>query len=78
MFLAAGSMGTSELLVKAKAKSTLPKLNQFVGQDWASNGDTLGTRSGLPPTNPGQGGPADCSRERHMGIRRVTRDNHPA
>jgi cholesterol oxidase len=58
LFLAAGSMGTSELLVKAKAKGTLPKLNDYVGQDWASNGDTLGIRSGLPPTNPGQGGPA--------------------
>lgn len=58
LFLAAGSMGTSELLVKAKAKKTLPNLNDYVGQGWGNNGDNFGTRSGLPPTNPGQGGPA--------------------
>ena len=39
LFLAAGSMGTSALLVRAKAKGTLPRLNRFVGQEWASNGD---------------------------------------
>ena len=32
LFLAAGSMGTSALLVKAKAKGTLPRLNKWVGQ----------------------------------------------
>lgn len=59
LFLAAGSMGTSALLVKAKATGTLPKLNNQIGLGWGSNGDTLATRSGLPqPTNPGQGGPA--------------------
>jgi cholesterol oxidase len=59
LFLAAGSIGTSELLVKAKATGTLPKLNNHIGQDWGGNGDTLSTSSGLPqPTNPGQGGPA--------------------
>jgi cholesterol oxidase len=58
LFLAAGSMGTTKLLVKAKATGALPKLNNYVGQGWANNGDSLATRSGLPPTNPGQGGPA--------------------
>jgi len=57
LFLAAGSIGTSALLVKAKAKGTLPRLNDYIGQGWATNGDTFGTRSGLPPTNPTQGGP---------------------
>lgn len=57
LFLAAGSMGTSKLLVKAKATGTLSKLNNYVGQTWGDNGDNLGSRSGLPtPTNPGQGG----------------------
>lgn len=57
LFLAAGSMGTSKLLVKAKAKGTLPRLNNYIGQNWGDNGDNLGSRSGLPkPTNPGQGG----------------------
>ena len=58
LFLAAGSTGTSSLLVRAKAKGTLPKLNKFVGQEWASNGDFVFLRAGLPITNPGQGGPA--------------------
>jgi len=57
LFLAAGSMGTSALLVKAKAKGTLPRLNQHIGQGWGQNGDSFATRSGLPPTNPRQGGP---------------------
>ena len=32
LFLAAGSMGTSALLVRAKGKGTLPRLNQWVGR----------------------------------------------
>ncbi|MBW4687495.1 MAG: FAD-binding protein [Komarekiella atlantica HA4396-MV6] len=58
LFLAAGSMGTSALLVKAKATGTLPRLNNYIGLEWGTNGDALAGRSGLPkPTNPGQGGP---------------------
>ncbi len=55
VFLAAGSMGTSKLLVKAKAKGTLRKLNDAVGHFWGADGDTFGLRVGLPPTNPSQG-----------------------
>ncbi|WP_460206973.1 GMC oxidoreductase [Scytonema sp. NUACC21] len=59
LFLAAGSMGTSTLLVKAKATGTLPRLNDYIGLDWGTNGDTLTIRLGFPqPTNPSQGGPA--------------------
>ncbi len=58
LFIGAGSMGTSALLVRAKAKDTLPRLNDAIGRDWANNGDTFATRAGLPATNPGQGGPA--------------------
>ncbi len=59
LFLAAGSMGTSRLLVKAKATGTLPRLNDYIGLDWGTNGDTFAIRSGFPqPTNTGQGGPA--------------------
>lgn len=57
LFLAAGSMGTSKLLVKAKATGTLPKLNDYIGEYWASNGDSTGFRSNLPPVS-GKGGPA--------------------
>jgi cholesterol oxidase len=61
LFLAAGSMGTSALLVKAKATGTLPKLNDHIGLDWAGNGDVIAYFSGLPqPTNPTQGGPASA------------------
>ncbi|UFP92933.1 GMC oxidoreductase [Gloeobacter morelensis] len=58
LFLAAGSIGTTELLLRAKATGTLPRLNQAVGRFWGTNGDTLGTRQGSTPTNPTQGGPA--------------------
>lgn len=55
LFLAAGSLGTSQLLVKAKAKGTLPRLNEYVGKFWGTNGDAVVTRLNLPPTN-GKGG----------------------
>ncbi|MFQ4142518.1 GMC oxidoreductase [Chlorogloeopsis sp. ULAP02] len=65
VFLAAGSMGTSKLLVKAKVKRTLQNLNDAVGEFWGSNGDSLGLRVGLPPTNPTQGGPLSVVIEDH-------------
>ena len=55
LFLAAGSVGTSKLLVRAKATGTLPKLNNQVGKYWGTNGDNVGTRSNLPPIK-GKGG----------------------
>jgi len=58
LFLAAGSIGTPKLLVRAKATGTLPRLNDQVGQNWGGNGDFVVARAGLPPTNPGTGGPA--------------------
>lgn len=60
LFLAAGSMGTSALLVKAQATGTLPKLkqNQWVGRCWGSNGDIGVVRGGLPDNGSGEGGPA--------------------
>ncbi|WP_433567829.1 GMC oxidoreductase [Nocardia sp. CA-151230] len=39
LFLAAGSLGTSELLVRAQATGALPNLNEHVGQGWGTNGD---------------------------------------
>ncbi len=58
LFLAAGTMGTSELLVRAKARGTLPALNEHIGQEWGNNGDTFATRFVSTRTNPGQGGTA--------------------
>lgn len=58
LFLAAGSIGTSTLLVKAKAKGLLPDLNAYVGQGWGNNGNVEVLRSGLSqPTGMWQGGP---------------------
>lgn len=51
-------------MVKAKATGTLPKLNDYIGEYWASNGDTTGFRSNLPPVS-GKGGPA-CAVLEHL------------
>ncbi len=39
LFLGAGSMGTSELLVRARDTGALPDLNEHIGQGWGTNGD---------------------------------------
>jgi cholesterol oxidase len=57
LFLAAGSIGTTSLLVRARATGALPALNDHVGRHWAANGDIPVIRGLLPPTNPGTGGP---------------------
>lgn len=58
LFLAAGSIGTTSLLVRARATGALPALNEHVGFHWAANGDIPVTRGALPFTNAGTGGPA--------------------
>jgi cholesterol oxidase len=45
LFLGAGSIGTSELLVRAHAKGTLRNLNEHIGQGWGTNGDAIAVRS---------------------------------
>jgi len=45
LFLAAGSIGTSELLVKAKSLGEIPDLNDAIGKGWGTNGDALVARS---------------------------------
>jgi cholesterol oxidase len=57
LFLAAGSIGTTKLLVNARATHALPELNGHVGRHWAANGDIPVIRGLLPPTNAGTGGP---------------------
>lgn len=39
LFVGAGSMATSELLVRARERGDLPDLNQAVGTKWGPNGD---------------------------------------
>ncbi|MEY4429328.1 MAG: hypothetical protein RLZZ182_2017 [Pseudomonadota bacterium] len=45
LFLGAGSVGTSELLVKARDTGDLPGLNDEVGRGWGHNGNVMGARS---------------------------------
>ncbi|MFI6501941.1 GMC oxidoreductase [Nonomuraea typhae] len=41
VFFAAGSVGTSKLLVKLKATGALPGLNNEIGQGWGDNGNVM-------------------------------------
>jgi len=61
LFLCAGSLGTSELLVKAQATGTLPNLNEHVGQGWGTNGDAIVVRSFSPMEGLTQGTPSASS-----------------
>jgi len=54
LFLGAGSIGTSELLVRARARGDLPKLNEYIGQGWGGNGDTIVIRTGSYACGPGR------------------------
>ncbi|MEU4806911.1 GMC oxidoreductase [Actinosynnema sp. NPDC023587] len=59
VFLAAGSVGTSRLLVRARGTRALPDLPDEVGEHWGNNGDRIYLRALLPySTLPHQGGPA--------------------
>ncbi len=57
LFLAAGSVGTTELLVKAHELGNLPNLNEEVGQGWGTNGSSMFIRSVNELTGRMQGGP---------------------
>ncbi|MEV0612485.1 GMC oxidoreductase [Nonomuraea sp. NPDC050404] len=41
VFFAAGSVGTSKLLVKLKATGVLPRLNGEIGKGWGDNGNVM-------------------------------------
>ena len=58
LFLAAGSIGTTKLLVRSRAIGALPRLTREVGRHWGNNGDFVVVRAGGAATNPGTGGPA--------------------
>ena len=57
LFLAAGSVGTTELLVKTRELGSLPNLNEEVGHGWGSNGNVMFTRAVNELTGKMQGGP---------------------
>jgi cholesterol oxidase len=58
LFLAAGSLGTTELLLRAKNNGKLRRLNNQVGMFWGTNGDAINAVITSARTNPTQGGPA--------------------
>ncbi len=58
LFLSAGSIGTSSLLVRAKATGMLTNLNDEVGKGWGNNGNVYALRTALwDSTGQWQGGP---------------------
>lgn len=58
LFLGAGSLGTSELLVRAQANITLPNLNEHIGDGWGTNGDVVLARGASSLGGLGQGVPS--------------------
>lgn len=45
LFMAAGSIGSTELLLRARERGDLPDLNEHIGEGWGSNGDTAVVRT---------------------------------
>ncbi len=79
LFLAAGSVGTSKLLVRAKAKGMLPNLNGEVGKHWGNNGDHLFLRILSEKTGAPQAGPPCTAIFHHDNpIAPVTFEHGPA
>jgi cholesterol oxidase len=59
LVLAAGSTGTTRLLLRARAEAALPMLSDEVGRGWGNNGQSLTVRGDFPEAvGAWQGGPA--------------------
>lgn len=58
LFLGAGSIGTSELLVRARETGALPRLNEHIGEGWGTNGDVVLARGASSVAGNGQGVPS--------------------
>ncbi len=59
LFLGAGSMNTTKLLLRAKRDGTLPHLSDKVGEAWGNNGQRILVRTGIADSMPvNEGGPA--------------------
>ena len=58
LFLGAGSIGTSELLVRARETGALPRLNEHIGDGWGTNGDVVLARGASSVAGNGQGVPS--------------------
>jgi cholesterol oxidase len=57
LFLAAGSSATPAMLVRARERGALPRLNPHVGRFWGTNGDFIALRGGMGGFAPALGGP---------------------
>ncbi|KDN83839.1 GMC oxidoreductase [Kitasatospora cheerisanensis] len=57
LFLAAGSVNTTRLLVRARDTGELPELNEHVGTNWGGNGDAFVYRGFDGATGASQGAP---------------------
>ncbi|MDO5509916.1 MAG: GMC oxidoreductase [Weeksellaceae bacterium] len=49
LYLGAGSLGTTELLLRSKQLNKLPKLSKEVGKYWGNNGNAMASRYTLDP-----------------------------
>ena len=47
LFLCAGSLGSTQLLVKAKGTGSIPNLNAEIGQNWGNNGNLMTGRNSI-------------------------------
>ncbi|MCY1015772.1 GMC oxidoreductase [Pyxidicoccus sp. MSG2] len=74
LFLGAGSIGTSELLVAARDTGALPDLDESIGAGWGSNGDAAIARSFSSLEGFNQGSPC-ASRILDEGGMPVTLEN---
>jgi cholesterol oxidase len=79
VFFAAGSMGTSRMLVRARDTGALPHLGEQVGRHWGNNGLRLYLRALVPePTGAQQGGPTSVAIMKWDGPDPVTIEFGPA
>ncbi|MFI9005832.1 GMC oxidoreductase [Actinosynnema sp. NPDC053489] len=69
LVLAAGGVHTPRLLLTAKATGALPRLNEFVGEQWGTNADQAQlVRVGSMPGDGPHGGPAAFLTREHGGL----------
>lgn len=61
LFLAAGSLNTSKLLLKSQQAGELSGANDRIGEGWGTNGDELKLEASKRPVGGAQGGPACIS-----------------
>jgi len=73
LVLAAGGVHTPRLLVTARATGALPRLNEFVGAQWGTNGDQMPVLvDNSHPAGAHQGGPPAHLARHHDGTAMVT------